>query len=105
MSSKTAAIVLAILLALTNAGWAWLTVDSAVTLDGCQRQAKSNAEAARVLINIASNPLRATTATAAVEELQQRMPDVLVKAHGDTVEISALELVFGLHGMQRVVPM
>jgi hypothetical protein len=105
MSSKTAAIALGVLLVLTNAGWAWLTMNSAVTLDGAEQQASSNAEAARVLINLANTPLRATTAVTAVEELEQRMPDILAKAHADTVEISSLQLIFGPHGMQRIEPM
>ena len=105
MSSKTIAIALSVLVVLTNGGWALWMYDTAITLDGYEQQTSVNAEVTRVLIDLATNPLRSTTSGMAVQELQQRLPDVLAKAHGDTVEVSALQLIFGPHGMQRIIPM
>ena len=105
MSSKPIAIALAALLVLTNAWWAWQSLNAALSADGIEQQAAANAEVTRVMITLANHPLEATTAAAAVTELQQRLPDVLVKANADTVEVSDLVLVFGSNGLHSIRPM
>ena len=105
MRIKTVAIILGALLIISNCWWAWWAITSALVTDGARPPANRDGEITRVLITLANNPLQAMTAAATVGELQARLPDLAVKVHGDTVEVSDLLMVFGPNGVQSIARM